>query len=61
MAESDYRHYFTELVRAQGQGKTFSMSLHDLTHPDSGDGRTAEEIAAEVTANAGLEVRGESA
>lgn len=57
-AELDYRYYFTELVRLHGQGKTYSTSLYDLMHPKPEDNRTAEEIAAEVSARAGLEVRG---
>lgn len=55
--EVGYRDYFTELVRMQGEGKTFAVSLHDLIHPQPTDNRTAEEIAAEVVAQAGLKVK----
>ena len=54
--ELSYRYYFTELVRQYAQGKTFGESLYDMTHKAPEDTRTAEEIAAEVIASAGLEV-----
>ena len=55
--EVGYRYYFTELVRMQAEGKTFSESLQDMLHPKPTDVRTADEIATEVSALAGLEVR----
>lgn len=55
--EVGYRHYFTELVRLQGDGKNYGLSLYDLMHPQPTDNRTAEEIAAEVVAMAGLKVK----
>ena len=57
VAELSYRYYFTELMRLQGEGKTYSVSFRDLMDPEPTDDRTAEEIAADVTSMAGLEVR----
>jgi hypothetical protein len=60
MSELGYRYYFTELVRLQAQGKTYGQSLYDMEH-QAEETRTAEEIAAEVIENAGLEVADEPA
>lgn len=59
--ELDYRYYFTELVRMQGQGKNYGQSLYELQHPAEQETRTAEEIASEVFKSAGLEVTDEPA
>jgi hypothetical protein len=54
--EVSYRYYITELIRQYAQGKTFSESFYDRMHPAEQVTRTVEEIVADVTRRAGLEV-----
>lgn len=52
-----YRYYVTEIIRQYGHGRTLKTSFYDEMHPKRVRERSVDEIVAEVTARAGLEVR----
>lgn len=56
-----YRIYMTDSFYLQGQGKAFNERWCDLINPDriEEESKSAEEIAMEVMANAGLKFGGE--
>lgn len=54
MQTLDYRYYVTEVIRLQGEGKTYRDSFYDMTHPQPEI--DPQEIVADVVARAGLEV-----
>lgn len=55
--EVRYRYYITEIVRQHALGCTFSKSFYDEMHPEKVEYRSFEDIVADVTERAGLEVR----
>lgn len=59
MITDAYRIYITDSFYLQGQGKAFNERWCDLVNPKIEDDKTAEEIAMEVMANAGLKFGGE--
>lgn len=54
--EAAFREYLTRSVTLAVEGKVMSKGLHEVIRPHSEDGRTAEQIAADVICGAGLEI-----
>jgi len=51
-----FRSYLTESIRLHAQGKYFQKSLDEMMRHDAVPQRTVDDIVAEVTRRAGLEV-----
>ena len=55
--EMTYRIYVTDSLQYIPQGKYTTVRFYDMIYPKPEDNRSAEEIAADVIAKAGLIVR----
>lgn len=55
--EVRYRYYVTDLLWNYTRGYALTRSFRDEMHPKAEDNRTVDEIVADVTRRAGLEVR----
>jgi hypothetical protein len=60
MRETAYRFYVADELFYSAHNKMHAQRLSDLLNPKPTDERTAEEIVADVSKRAGLEIKDES-